>query len=201
LKQLRKSGIHAKHLLILLAGVLILDLTACSSAPTSESTSSATASSTPAPTPAPTPRSDWRVSDPDINAMDGASTQFVSAGNTIRLVLCFTNGKPCSGGVTSVDLRTPCWIDSDDPGSYHRRIRIKFDDGKPRTESWGITDDHKSLIPPRPQAFVAELKQHKKFVVELGCDRSDPGTVVTIEIEGLQDALKQVKGGKTTSGV
>ena len=137
----------------------------------------------------PKPPTDWTVSAPQVNLMDNVSTQFVSTGYTVRLVLCFDNGKPCGHGTAPIFVRSPCWIDNDEPGSYHRSIRIKFDDDKPMTERWGITDDHKGLIPPKPLAFVAELKRHKTLMLEFGCDRSDTGDVITLGVRGLQEAL------------
>jgi hypothetical protein len=183
--------------------VFVLALTSCSSKPGSPASgpnSSSVPSATATPAPAATPRNAWTVSSPQINAMDGVRSQYVSTGDAIRVVLCFKNGKPCGGDLTSVDLRVPCWIDSDEPGSYHRKIRIRFDDEKPRVERWGITDNHKGLFPPSPPAFVAELKRHKTLLVELGCDSSDPGTVVTIDIQGLQESLDQLKEEKAGAG-
>ncbi|HEY3929856.1 MAG TPA: hypothetical protein VGL89_15905 [Candidatus Koribacter sp.] len=140
------------------------------------------------------PYSDWEIQEPTVNPMDNATSQFLSTGYTVTLVLCFQNGKPCGHGSLPVYLKTPCsWIDSNESTSSRRRIRIKFDDGKASTVNWGISDDHKAIFPPNPQAFTAELKKHKTFMVELGCDRSDPGEVVDIGVEGLQLALDSAK--------
>lgn len=135
------------------------------------------------------PKTDWNVSAPKINPMDKVSTQFVTTWDIVRLVLCFENGRPCGHGNAPVFVTSPCWIDGNEAGSYHRKIRVKFDDDKPLVENWGISDDHKGLFPPSPLAFVAELKKHKFLMVEFGCDRSDPGDVITLSVQGLQEAL------------
>lgn len=134
--------------------------------------------------------SPWKISIPKVNPMDGVRDQFVSTGLLISLVLCFENGKACRVPVY-VDAANSvhCWIDGDDIGSYHRRIRIKFDDGKARSETWGITDDHKGLIPPDSETFIAEMKRHKTLMVEFGCARYDRGSVITFDIQRLQETL------------
>src|SRR5215475_13626245 len=81
----------------------------------------------------------WTVSAPNVNPMDKVSTQFVSTGYIVRLVLCFENGKPCGHGSVPVFVTSPCWVDGNDAGSYRRRIRVKFDDDKPISENWGIS--------------------------------------------------------------
>ncbi len=166
----------------------LLTMSGCAPATTDSTPSQATEQATP--TPAAQSENDWTVSAPKVNPMDGVKQQFVSTGHLVGLVLCFENGIPCHVPVyVGVADSVHCWIEGDEVASYHRRIRIKFDDGKPRSEIWSITDDHKGLIPPRPQAFIAELKKHRTLMVEFGCDRSDPGDVITLGIRGLQEAL------------
>lgn len=147
------------------------------------------------------PKTDWKVSAPDLNPMDNVSTQFVSTGYIVKLVLCFRNGRPCRDGSAPVFVTSPCWIDGDEPGSYHRKVRVKFDDEEPIAEHWGITDDHKGLTPPHTEVFVSELKKHKRLMVEFGCARSDVGEVTTLPIQGLQEALNSANLNVTSERV
>jgi hypothetical protein len=122
--------------------------------------------------------------------MDGAVTQRITTNGYIHLVVCFKNGKPCSVPVAVVPP-SGCFIESNVEGSsYSRRIRYKFDDGKPQTAVWGISDGHNGIFPHNSRAFIEELKKHKSFDVEFGCDESDPGVVTTMNIVGLEDSLK-----------
>jgi hypothetical protein len=145
--------------------------------------------SAPNPTPEAKSKTDWNVSAPKINPMDNVSTQFVTTGDVVKLVFCFESGKLCGHGNVPVFLTSPCWIDGNEAGSYYRKMRVKFDDDRPIAENWGITDDHKALFPLRRQAFVTEVKKHRTLMVEFGCDRSDPGDVITLGVQGLQEAL------------
>lgn len=135
------------------------------------------------------PKTEWHVTEPRINPMNNVSTQFVANGEAVRIVLCFSDRKPCAHDSVPVYVRSPCWIDGNEPGSHFRTIQVKFDDQKPTKEVWGITDDNKGLVPPRPRAFVGQLNKHKTMMVQFGCDRSDPGEVVTLDINGLQETL------------
>lgn len=126
--------------------------------------------------------------------MDGAVTKFLTTSGYIHLVLCFKDKKPCSVPVAVSIGQLNCVIESNVEGrSYSRRIRYKFDDGKPRTEVWGITDSRTAIFPHNPSAFVEDLKKHKTFAVEFGCDESDPGVVTNMSIQGLQASLDSLK--------
>jgi hypothetical protein len=86
-----------------------------------------------------------------------------------------------------------CFIESNVEGSgYSRRIRYKFDDGKPRTEVWGISDAHNGIFPHNPNAFIAELERHKSFAIEFGCDENDQGETIEMNIVGLEAAFKSL---------
>ena len=97
------------------------------------------------------PASSWHIQDPKINPLDGAKTQFLSTGSlegkmehhyisglgdcryksTAEIVLCFENGKLCSG--TSIGAR----IDIDGfVSSDSRSVRLKYDDGQPIRQRW-----------------------------------------------------------------
>ncbi len=167
----------------------LISLAGCSEAPPTQAPPSPVGPTAITPNSETKPRTDWSLSAARINPMDNVSTQFVSTGYIIKLMLCFENGKPCGHGNAPVFVTSPCWIEGDEPSSHHRTIRVKFDDSKALAEHWGITDDHKGLTPPDPGAFVADLKKHKTLMVEFGCDRSDPGEVIALSIQGLQEAL------------
>ena len=171
------------------AFALLIILASCSQVPPPQALPTPVGPTTITPNSETKPKTDWNVSAGRINPMDNVSTQFVSTGYIVKLILCFENGKPCGHGNAPVFVTSPCWIEADEPGRYRRTIRVKFDDNKALTERWGITDDHKGLTPPNPGAFVADLKKHKTLMVEFGCDRSDPGEVMTLLIQGLQEAL------------
>ena len=82
----------------------------------------------------PKPESDWEVSDPETNKMDGVVTQFVSTKGYAYIHLCFQNGKPCSVPVAVVAPKS-CYIEGNvEDHSYSRRVRVKFDDEKASTE-------------------------------------------------------------------
>lgn len=124
--------------------------------------------------------------------MDGVVTRFLSTSGFAHLTLCFENGKPCSLPVYVVAPKS-CFIESNVEGSsYSRRVRVKFDDQKPSTEVWGITDDHNGIFPHGSQAFIAKLKTHSKFMIEFGCDASD-SDVIQMDIKGLQASLDAIK--------
>jgi len=141
--------------------------------------------------------SDWTISVPDVNKMDGVTTQFVSTGGFAHIRLEFKNNKLCAGSCIPVALITPqaghgCFIESNVEGSmYSRRVRVKFDDGKPRTEVWGISDDHEAIFPHNPEGFIQEMKKHNSVFIEFGCDASD-SYVMEIGIHGLQSALDSI---------
>jgi hypothetical protein len=138
------------------------------------------------------PTSNWSV-ETNVNPMDNAVTKFIVTGYGVKLVLCFKNGKPCS---VPIAAKAPgsCRIESNVEGSnWNRRIRVKFDDDKPAVETWGITDDRKALYPHNDQVFLARLRKHKQLMLEFGCSSSDPGEVITLKIEGLQEVLKTVQ--------
>jgi len=173
-----------------------LVLTACNSGSSVPSAPERAWRSTPAPTETPSapeaPPSDWKISEPQINQMDGVVTRFVSTGGFAYLRLCFENGKPCSLPVW-VAAPKHCFIESNVEGSsYSRRVRVKFDDEKPSTEVWSIVDSHDGIFPHGSQAFIAKLKKHSTFLIEFGCDASD-SDVITIGIRGLQSSLDSLK--------
>lgn len=135
----------------------------------------------------------WTIQTPQINPMDGTKTQLLSTGPLgVSLVLCFENGKICSGSSAGVFIAAPCVVESNvsgDVGEYERRIRVRFDTEKPQSELWGIVDDRKGILPLSDKNFLAELYKHKQLMVEFGCDAGDQD-VFTYDIHNLQQAME-----------
>jgi hypothetical protein len=116
--------------------------------------------------------------------------QFLSAGFKPSLVIAFHNGELRHGSAAGVFVSSPCFVEGSDEGvEYRRTVRTRFDALKPRTEVWGITDDHYGITPTQPVAqFIRELMQYSVFMVEFGCSKSDYSTV-QFDVSGLGDAL------------
>ncbi len=132
----------------------------------------------------------WDIQEPKISPIDGRKTQMLSTGTGSRLVLCFENGKLCGGSDAGVFVTSPCWVEGgEELGTrYQRRVRMRFDQDKFLTDTWGISDDHRGIFPHSPQTFISSLKRHKVLAVEFGCARYD-SDVMTFSIDGLQAAL------------
>jgi hypothetical protein len=137
----------------------------------------------------------WHIQNPSINPIDGVKTQFLTSEAVpgVRLVICFKNGRLCSHGSIGVYVTAPCWVDGGEElgARYKRRVRLKFDEDKFLVENWNISDDHHAIFPPSQGAFISSLKKHESLKVEFGCDRSDPGDVVTFFIGHLEAALDE----------
>jgi hypothetical protein len=177
---------------VLAVASLIIALASCTPATPVKSPPVSVQPATP---PAPSaPVSNWKVST-SVNKMDGVVTTFLNSSDTVHLHLCYQNKGACS---IPVAVQVPCYVESNVDGEYSstsRRVRVKFDGGAPRTEVWGITDDHHAIFPRRSAAFIAELKKHKSLLIEVGCDFSDTYEQ-EIAIAGLQDAITRAHVGK-----
>lgn len=140
-----------------------------------------------------TPASDWTVLKPQVDRMDGTVLQFVTTGTGVTLDMCFENGRPCK---TPVSIGAPkgCYIEGNfEDWNTRRKVRVKFDEEKARSEPWIIADSHDALIPIQPSAFIAELHKHKTLLFEFGCAKYDQGEVIDFHINGLQQALDSMK--------
>jgi hypothetical protein len=171
-----------------LAGILAATLTGCDSA---RPRSSPEATASPSPTAAPIDTGNWVIGDIEVNQMDGTKRQTISTGDVgTRIVICFKNGKLCGGNSFGVFITSPCWVVGgyEPYTNFERVIRIKFDNGKPLNDTWGISDDHSAIGPHAPKQFIEQLKKHQSLAVEFGCDRGDD-TVVRYKIQKLQVAL------------
>jgi hypothetical protein len=136
--------------------------------------------------------SNWNVTTPDVNSMDGVTTQFINSENRgVYLHLCFQSKGACDVPI-AVQAPRDCFIESNvyhEYSSHLRRVRVKFDDEKPQVQVWAIADSHNAIIPHGSQAaFIDQLKKHQKFSIELGCASYD-SDVVTLDIAGLPEAM------------
>ena len=194
-----------KYLVVLTA---ILSMLACVSQqqaprPASDGHSSTTVTSTSTPT----PQSSWHIQDPETNPIDGTKTQFLSVGSiegqseshyvsglgsipihksTATVVLCFRNGKLCGGSSIGARVDIDGFVTTD--GSP---VRLKFDDGQAIRQQWAGSDGHNALFPyGRERQFLISLLNHKKLYFEFNKYEEAP-QVVTFDIAGLSDAMKQ----------
>lgn len=165
------------------------------------------ATSSPSPGSASEPTSVWYIQEPKTNPIDGARTQFLSAGSiegkseshyvsglgsipiyksTAKIVLCFENGKLCRGSSVGARVDIDGFVSTD--GSA---VRLKFDDGQPIRQHWAGTDSHDSLFPyGREGQFLSSLLGHKKLFFEFSKYEEAP-QVVTFDIAGLADTMKR----------
>lgn len=135
----------------------------------------------------------WDIEAPRINPMDETKTQLLSTGPLgANLVVCFENGKLCSGSGVGVFISSPCIVEGDengDEGTYERSVRVRFDADLPRKELWGIGDGRKGIFPHSQKSFLSELYKHEQLMVEFGCDQGDSDTV-TYDIHNLKAAVE-----------
>jgi hypothetical protein len=160
----------------------------------------------------------WQSLGSSINPIDGVKTQQLFhtqedgiPGKELSLVLSFDNGRLSSKNVgiylEAGGMVAPASLDDE----YHTPVRMRFDDGKPISQKWTITDDHKALTPctdwwsindyavspatpPTPYSngvrFLGQLLHHKKLIVEFSLYEEAPRTV-TFNIDGLADEMKK----------
>ena len=198
--------IFLKHLCLYAGAFLLFVSAGCtqqqgSPPPTPEAKETSTSSSPS------TSASPWRIQDPKINPLDGAKTQFLSAGSlegkmehhyisglgdiplyksTAEIVVCFENGKLCGGTSIGARIDIDGFVSSDD-----RSVRLKYDDGQPIRQQWSRSDSHDSLFPSgREKQFLAGLLNHKRLYFEFSKYEEAP-QVVTFVIEGLPDAMQK----------
>ena len=135
----------------------------------------------------------WDIEAPQINPMDGTKTQLLSTGPLgANLIVCFENGKLCSGRGVGAFIASPCIVEGNengDEGTYERWIRVRFDAEPPQKELWGIGDGRKGIFPHSQKSFLAEVYKHKQLMVEFGCDQRD-SDVLTYDVHNLQAAVE-----------
>ncbi len=145
----------------------------------------------------------WEASGVTTNAIDGTKTEFLTMESTdpegadsgslryAELKICFDNGKLCGGQDIGVGVEVHGMVaEQDEDSEYSTPVRIKFDDGKPIRQTWGISDDHEMLFPSgKEKQFLAGLTQHSKLVLEFSYFEKAPRTV-TFDLSGLADTMK-----------
>ena len=83
-------------------------------------------------------------------------------------------------------------------GEYETQVRVKFDEEKPLSQTWGIADSHDTLFPNHREAqFLAQILKHKKLIVEFAYYEQTPH-VVTFNLTGLAESLNAA-GLKTSA--
>jgi len=125
----------------------------------------------------------------DSTTADGFSAGSLSYAN-IRV--CFEGGKLCGHGAVGVGVNVDGMVRPSSSTMYSTPVRVKFDDEKPISESWGITDDHRGLFPyGKEQRFLTQLLQHKQLILEFSYYEHAPRTV-TFQLAGLEDSLNSI---------
>src|SRR5258706_542783 len=169
---------HGLYLLTLAAAML--GLTGCT-----QPTVSAPQPNLVAAVPTP-PKSAWMVQAPTISAMDGEKSQFLYSWSEEttplheqpRLVLAFDNGrlskKHCGVSINAEGMVNP---EGGEYGEYKTHVRVKFDDEKPISQTWSITDSHDALSPHGEAQFLAQMLRHRKLIVEFSYYEKSPETV------------------------
>lgn len=147
----------------------------------------------------------WEDSGVSTSAIDGTKTEYLSMESTdadgvdfgnlhyAELRICFENGKLCSGTRVSVGVSVHGMVSSESYESeYSTAVRLRFDDEKPLSQSWGIADSHDALFPSgREKQFLTQLMQHKTFVLEFSYYEKVPRTV-TFDVSGLAEKMKEL---------
>ena len=109
-----------------------------------------------------------------------------------ELRICFENGKLCGGQHVGVGVAVHGMLSSVGYDSqYSTAVRLKLDDEKPHSQTWGISDSHDSLFPfGREKKFLGQLMQHSKLVLEFRYYEKSARTV-TFDLSGLADKMNQ----------
>jgi len=145
----------------------------------------------------------WEDSGTSVSAIDGAKTELLSMESTdadgvdfgklhyADLRICFENSKLCGGKHVGVGVAVHGMLASKGYDSeYSTPVRLKFDDDKPTSQTWGISDSHDTLFPyGKEEQFLSQLMQHNKLVLEFSYYEKAPRTV-TFDLSGLADKMK-----------
>jgi hypothetical protein len=145
----------------------------------------------------------WENSSVTTNAIDGTKTEFLSLESSdpdgtdlgklhyAELRICFENGKLCGRQHVGVGVAVHGMLSSEGYDSqYSTAVRLKLDDEKPLSQTWGISDSHDTLFPyGREKQFLSQLIQHNKLVLEFSYYEKSARTV-TFDLSGLADKMK-----------
>jgi hypothetical protein len=147
----------------------------------------------------------WDDPGVSVNAIDGTRTEIISMDSSdadgldagrlhyATLSVCFANGKICGGKSAGVFVNVDGMVDpmsaEDD---YSTEVRLKFDDDKPMSQTWGIIDNHEGVFPfGKEKQFLAQLLRHNKLILEFSyCERA-PRTL-SFELSGLADKMNSI---------
>ena len=121
----------------------------------------------------------------DADGMDFAKLHYA------ELRICFENGKLCGGKHVGVGVTVHGMLASEGYESeYSTPVRLKFDEEKPLSQTWGISDSHDTLFPyGREKQFLNQIMQHNKLVLEFSYYEKSARTV-TFDLSGLADKMK-----------
>jgi hypothetical protein len=145
----------------------------------------------------------WESSSVTTNAIDGTKTEFLSLESSdadgtdfgklhyAELRICFENGKLCGEHHVRVGVTVHGMLSSKGyEAEYSTPVRLKLDEEKPLSQTWGISDDHDTLFPyGREKQFLGELMEHNKMVLEFSYYEKSARTV-TFDLPGLADKMK-----------
>jgi len=145
----------------------------------------------------------WENSGVSTNAIDGTKSEFLSLESSdadgmdfgklhyAELRICFENGKLCGGKHVGVGVTVHGMLASEGYESeYSTAVRLKLDDDKPLSQTWGISDSHDTLFPyGREKQFLNQIMEHNKLVMEFSYYEKSARTV-TFDLSGLADKMK-----------
>jgi hypothetical protein len=145
----------------------------------------------------------WDDSGVSVNPMDGTKSEFLAMESLdatdaqygslryAELRLCFENGKLCGGKDVGVAIEVHGMLQSVDYDSeYSTLVRVRFGEGNPVRQTWGISDDHEALFPHgHEKQFASQLLQHNKLYIEFSYFEKAPRTI-SFDLAGLDDSMK-----------
>jgi hypothetical protein len=109
------------------------------------------------------------------------------------LTVCFKNGKLCGGQSVGVSIDVHGMVAPlgyEEGEEYSAHVRLRFDNEKPASETWGIADSHNALFPyGHEKQFLGQLLRHSKLFLEFSYYEQAPRTV-TFDISGLAGKMK-----------
>jgi hypothetical protein len=70
-------------------------------------------------------------------------------------------------------------------------VRLRFDDGSPRTEVWDDSTDDKAIFAPQPSAFLKRVEKAKILRMEVTPFNANPG-VATFHFGGFAGPLAAI---------
>lgn len=156
---------------VVLAGVVFWIVG--STVPQTQSSSNDASSSTSSPRPVAAVEN-WNTVE-SVNSIDGVKTTLIiDDGIVIRF----------RGKRLEVYVKTPQMADDSS-------VRIRFDDGKPSSQTWSRSESYGALFAPDPRGLVAKLQGSRKFYLEYHPYQKVPETL-TFDVAGLavpQDLL------------